>query len=86
MLGTPAERVPSGLAAHVAAQGIEVALLDLPAPTGDRSALAKKGLGALRKLKPSPLHLPEHASAIRPGNFEDDGIGQSPSRGNAWRD
>ena len=60
------------VAAHVAAQGLEVALLDVVGPDPDRSAPAKKGVATLRKLKPSPLHLPEHASALRPGNFEDD--------------
>jgi 3-hydroxyacyl-CoA dehydrogenase len=39
---------------------------------GDRSLLAKRAIDALKKLKPSPLHLPEHASFIRAGNFEDD--------------
>src|SRR6185295_15604405 len=60
------------VAAHVAGQGLEVVLLDLASPAPDRSAIARKGLDALRKLKPSPLHLPEHLAAIRAGNFEDD--------------
>ena len=60
------------VAAHVVAQGIDVALLDLPAAGPDRGALARRGTEALRRLKPSPLHLAEHAGAIRPGNFEDD--------------
>jgi len=61
------------IAAHVAARGIEVVLLDIvPAGAADKSVLAKKALDGLKKLKPSPLHLPEHATAIRPGNFEDD--------------
>jgi 3-hydroxyacyl-CoA dehydrogenase len=60
------------VAAHAAAQGLEVALLDLPSSGSDRSLLARKGIEALKKLKPSPLHLPEHAALIRPGNFEDD--------------
>ena len=60
------------LAAHLVAQGIEVVLLDMAAPAGERSALARKGIDGLRKLKPSPLHLAEHASLIRPGTFEDD--------------
>jgi 3-hydroxyacyl-CoA dehydrogenase len=60
------------LAAHLVAQGIEVVLLDMATPTGERSALARRGIEGLRKLKPSPLHLAEHASLIRPGNFEDD--------------
>ena len=61
------------VAAYLAAQGIDVALLDmLPAEGVERSALAKRAIDNLRKLKPSPLRLPEHAALIRPGNFEDD--------------
>jgi 3-hydroxyacyl-CoA dehydrogenase len=60
------------VAAHLVAQGLEVALLDVVAGDGDRSAVAKKAVENLKKLKPSPLHLPEHAAALRPGNFEDD--------------
>lgn len=61
------------VAAHLAAQGIEVALLDLVPPgAGERSILARRAIENLRKLKPSPLHLPEHLRQIRPGNFEDD--------------
>src|SRR6185295_3241003 len=47
-------------------------LLDVPAPAPDRSALARRALEALGKLKPSPLQLPEHAGLIRAGNFDDD--------------
>lgn len=61
------------VAAHLAAQGIEVVLLDMvPAGAPDRNGLAKRALEGLKKLKPSPLHLAEHAAHIRPGNFEDD--------------
>lgn len=61
------------VAAHLVAQGIEVALLDMPsAPPAGRSALAQRAIENLKKLKPSPLALPEHAAQIRPGNFEDD--------------
>lgn len=61
------------VAAHLAARGIVVALLDIvPAGAADRSALAKKAIEGLKKLKPAPLHLPEHAALLRPGNFEDD--------------
>jgi 3-hydroxyacyl-CoA dehydrogenase len=60
------------VAAHLVAQGLDVALLDMPAPAPGRNALAERALQALRKLKPSPLHLPEHAALLRPGNFEDD--------------
>jgi 3-hydroxyacyl-CoA dehydrogenase len=63
----------SQIAAHAAACGLDVVLLDMPAREGsDRSALARKALDGLRKMKPSPLHLPEQAALIRPGNFEDD--------------
>ncbi|MET0553009.1 MAG: 3-hydroxyacyl-CoA dehydrogenase NAD-binding domain-containing protein [Vicinamibacteria bacterium] len=60
------------VAAHLVAQGLEVALLDVVAAEGDRSAAARKAVENLKKLKPSPLHLPEDAARIRPGNFEDD--------------
>ncbi len=60
------------LAAHAAAQGLDVVLLDLPSPAPDRSALARRGIEALKKLRPSPLHLPGHAALVRPGNFDDD--------------
>jgi 3-hydroxyacyl-CoA dehydrogenase len=60
------------VAAHVVAQGLDVALLDVPAAGSDRSAAARKGIESLRKLRPSPLHLPEHSALLRPGNFDDD--------------
>jgi 3-hydroxyacyl-CoA dehydrogenase len=61
------------VAAHLVAQGIDVALLDIVAAgSADRSALAKRALEGLAKLKPSPLQLKEHAALIRAGNFEDD--------------
>jgi 3-hydroxyacyl-CoA dehydrogenase len=64
------------IAAHAAAYGLDVVLLDIVPPgAADRSALAKKALEGLRKLRPSPLHLAEHTALIRPGNLEDD-LGQ----------
>src|SRR5262245_36628853 len=63
----------SQVAAHLVGCGLEVALLDMvPAGAADKNALAKRGQDALRKMKPSPLHLAEHAAALRIGNFEDD--------------
>ena len=60
------------VAAHLAAQGLDVALLDIvPEGVEDKSALARKALAGLAKLKPSPLHKQVHASAIRPGNFDE---------------
>ncbi len=61
------------LAAHLVACGCDVALLDMvPSGAADRSVLAKRAIEGLRRLKPSPLHLPEHAARLQPGNFEDD--------------
>jgi 3-hydroxyacyl-CoA dehydrogenase len=61
------------VAAHLAAAGIEIALLDVVPPGAtDRNALAKRALETLKKLKPSPLHIQEDLGLIRPGNFEDD--------------
>ena len=62
------------VAAHLAGCGLDVSLLDMvPADAGgDRSRLARRARETLRRLKPSPLHLAEHAEAIRIGNFEDD--------------
>ena len=61
------------VAAHLAGVGLDVALLDLvPKDAPDRSLLARKALQNLSRLKPGPLHLPEHAAQIRAGNFEDD--------------
>jgi 3-hydroxyacyl-CoA dehydrogenase len=62
------------IAAHLAGCGLEVALLDLVPPDAgaDRSRLARRALENLARLKPAPLHLPEHARRIQVGNFEDD--------------
>ena len=61
------------VAAHLVAQGLDVALLDMVPPGAtDRSQLARRALQTLARLKPSPLHLPEHAALLRPGNFDDD--------------
>src|SRR5687768_703147 len=47
--------------AHLAGMGSDVVLLDLATPS----------LDPLRKLKPSPLHLPEDLARIRAGNFDE---------------
>jgi len=61
------------VAAHLAGGGLQVALLDIvPAGATDRSALARRALEALKKTRPSPLHLSADLGLIRPGNFEDD--------------
>ena len=61
------------VAAHAASKDLEVVLLDMvPDGAEDRNALAKGAIARMRKLKPSPYHLPEHKDAIRAGKFEDD--------------
>jgi 3-hydroxyacyl-CoA dehydrogenase len=61
------------VAAHLVACGLEVSLLDMVPPGAeDKNVLARKALDVLKKAKPSPLHLPEHAAQLRIGNFEDD--------------
>jgi 3-hydroxyacyl-CoA dehydrogenase len=60
------------VAAHALGQGLEVVLLDLPSAAPDRNAIARRAVDVLKKLRPSPLHLSEHAAALRLGNFEDD--------------
>jgi 3-hydroxyacyl-CoA dehydrogenase len=64
------------VAAHLVGVGLEVVLLDIVPKDleegQDRSVLARRAIAHLEKLKPSPLHLPEHTALIRPGNFEDD--------------
>jgi 3-hydroxyacyl-CoA dehydrogenase len=63
----------SQIAAHAVAAGLDVMLLDIVPPGAtDRSGLARRGVETLKKLKPSPLHLPEHAALLRTGNFDDD--------------
>jgi 3-hydroxyacyl-CoA dehydrogenase len=62
------------IAAHLVGCGLEVTLLDLVPPDAgpDRNRLARRALDTLKRLKPAPLHLPEHVERIRIGNFEDD--------------
>lgn len=61
------------MAAHLAACGIEVLLLDVVPPgSEDRSILSRRGLEGLKALKPSPIHLRDDLRLVRVGNFEDD--------------
>jgi 3-hydroxyacyl-CoA dehydrogenase len=61
------------VAAHLVGAGLDVVLLDLvPQGAAERNILGQKALEALRKLKPSPLHLPQDLERMRIGNFEDD--------------
>jgi 3-hydroxyacyl-CoA dehydrogenase len=59
------------IAAHCINAGIETMLFDLPAKEGDPSALVRKALASLTKLKPSPLAIPSLSSAIQVGHYDD---------------
>lgn len=60
------------IAAHLANLGIQVVLFDLAAPQGARNGQVLKALDNLRKLKPSPLAVPENAALIHAANYDDD--------------
>ena len=69
------------MGAQIAAQcinvGMPVILFDLPSKSDDgkptnKNAIALKAIEGLKKLKPSPLGLPENANLIQAANYEDD--------------
>lgn len=66
----------SQIAAHCVNSNIPVILFDLPTQSKDgnpvdRTSIAKKAVGALQKLKPSPLTLQTNADLIVPANYDD---------------
>ena len=68
-----------GIAVLLAGVGVDVLLLDIPAPgsqPGDppakRNAVALKGLDALQKARPAQLLHPDDLRLIRTGNVDDD--------------
>lgn len=60
------------IAAHLANAGLEVLLLDIPAPKGTRNAFAAGALKMMGKMKPAPFASKKAASRIAIGNLEDD--------------
>lgn len=60
------------IAAHLANAGLSVQLLDIASDGPDRSAAARKGLAAARKLNPNPFFTADRAELITPGNLDDD--------------
>ena len=69
------------MGAQIAAQcinvGMPVILFDLTSKSDDgkptnKNAIALKAIEGLKKLKPSPLGLPENANLIQAANYEDD--------------
>lgn len=67
----------SRIACHLANAGLEVILLDIPAPgsegknSAERNRLVQEALKNAIGSKPSPLFLPAFAKRIQTGNFED---------------
>ena len=62
----------AGIAALAASAGVPVVLLDIPAPEGDPSTPAKKGLERQLKARPAAFMDPGRARLIRTGNTRDD--------------
>ncbi|APZ42189.1 3-hydroxyacyl-CoA dehydrogenase/enoyl-CoA hydratase family protein [Acidihalobacter ferrooxydans] len=60
------------IAAHFANAGIAVRLYDLPADGADKSAIARKALAGMAKLKPEPLAASDVAALVTPCNYDDD--------------
>ena len=75
----------SGIAAHAANAGVQVALLDIvPAGESNRNALAEKGIE--RQLKSGGFTHPDNARRVTPGNLEDlMPIGSSKRCWKSWR-
>lgn len=59
------------IAAHLANLKVPVVLFDLPAKEGSKNAIVTKAVEGLKKLKPSPLGVPEDAALIEPANYEE---------------
>jgi 3-hydroxyacyl-CoA dehydrogenase len=60
------------IAAHLINAKVDVLLYDLPAKDGDRSAIARRAIEGLKKLRPAPLGHPDLAAFIVPANYDDD--------------
>ncbi|EDY87574.1 3-hydroxyacyl-CoA dehydrogenase [gamma proteobacterium HTCC5015] len=59
------------IAGHLANAGVEVVLFELPAKEGDKSAMAKKAIASLKKLKPAPYAAKGIEAAIMPANYDE---------------
>ena len=62
----------SGIACHLAGNGLQVLLLDMPTEGKDRNEVARTHLNNALKSNPSPIYDKAFASRITLGNFEDD--------------
>ncbi len=59
------------IAAHLVNCRVPVVLFDLPAREGPKNGIVAKAVEGLKKLKPSPLGVPEEAALISQANYED---------------
>ena len=59
------------IAAHLANVKVPVVLFDLPAKEGPKNGIVTRAVEGLKKLKPSPLGVPEDAALIGQANYEE---------------
>ncbi|MBK6004563.1 enoyl-CoA hydratase/isomerase family protein [Ramlibacter ginsenosidimutans] len=59
------------IAAHLVNVKVPVVLFDLPAREGPKNGIVSKAVENLKKLKPSPLGVPEDAALIQQANYEE---------------
>jgi 3-hydroxyacyl-CoA dehydrogenase len=59
------------IAAHLINVKVPVVLFDLPAKEGGKNGIVTKAVEGLKKLKPSPLGVPEDAALIQQANYEE---------------
>src|SRR3954465_491512 len=59
------------IAAHLVNVQVPVVLFDLPAKEGPKNGIVTKAVEGLKKLKPSPLGVPEDAALIQQANYEE---------------
>jgi 3-hydroxyacyl-CoA dehydrogenase len=59
------------IAAHLANVKVPVVLFDLPAKEGAKNGIVTRAIDGLKKLKPSPLGVPEDAALISQANYEE---------------
>ncbi|HEV7913805.1 MAG TPA: 3-hydroxyacyl-CoA dehydrogenase/enoyl-CoA hydratase family protein [Albitalea sp.] len=59
------------IAAHLVNVKVPVVLFDLPAREGPKNGIVTKAVEGLKKLKPSPLGVPEDAALIEQANYDE---------------
>ena len=59
------------IAAHLVNVKVPVVLFDLPAKDGPKNGIVTRAIDNLKKLKPSPLGIPEDAVLIEQANYEE---------------